>query len=110
MEVHLVGLDFLGVHLVGLVTLDQEVLELVVKGVLQKAHLIRVDRQVGRLVFLLVWGLEVLNLLSRGYRVYPLVNPKVVKVYHLDFLLLKVHPVLVHDHDLKDNIEEAKNV
>ena len=59
---------------------------------------------------LLVWGLEVLNLLSQGYRVYPLVNLRVVKVCHLDFLLPMVHPVHVHDHDLKDNIEEAKNV
>ena len=64
------------------------------------------------LVCRLVWGLEVLSLISQGYRVYRLENLKGERAFplHLDFLCLLVLRVLGHVLVLKDNIEEAKNV
>ena len=64
------------------------------------------------LVCRLVWGLEVLSLISQGYRAYRLENLKGERAFplHLDFLCLLVLRVLGHVLVLKDNIEEAKNV
>ena len=60
----------------------------------------------------LVLGLEVLSLISQGYRAYRLGNLKGERAFplHLDFLCLLVLHVLGHVLVLKDNIEEAKNV
>jgi hypothetical protein len=57
----------------------------------------------------LVWGLEVLSLISQGYRLGNLKGERAF-LLHLDFLCLLVLRVLVHVLVLKDNIEEAKNV
>jgi hypothetical protein len=56
--------------------------------------------------------LEVLSLISQGYRAYRLENLKGERAFplHLDFLCLLVLRVLGHVLVLKDNIEEAKNV
>jgi len=49
-------------------------------------------------VYRLVWGLEVLILISQGYRAYRLGNLKGEKAFllHLDFLCLLVLRVLGH--------------
>jgi uncharacterized membrane protein YhdT len=56
--------------------------------------------------------LEVLSLISQGYRAYRLGNLKGERAFplHLDFLCLLVLRVLGHVLVLKDNIEEAKHV